>query len=95
MSLPNKLFDYIHAHIPVVASPMPEVARVVSDWKIGCVVADSSPDGIGSAVREVLAQPKAEWKVACERASKALHWGAEEPQILDALDSALSAGKLS
>lgn len=95
MSLPNKLFDYIHAHIPVVASPMPEVARVVNDWKIGCVVADSSPDGIGVAVREVLAQPKADWKAACERASKALHWGAEEPQILEALDRALSAGKLS
>ena len=95
MSLPNKLFDYIHANIPVVASPMPEVVKVVNDWGIGCVVEDSSPAGIGNAVEQVLAHPKSQWEGACKKAAEELHWGAEEPHILSALESAVGANAFS
>ena len=90
MSLPNKLFDYIHAGIPVVASPMPEVVRVVEAWNIGRVVRDSSPAGIIEAVNAVLARPLSEWRPVCAEAAAALHWGAEEPQIVQALEQAQS-----
>jgi len=91
MSLPNKLFDYIHAGIPVVASPMPEVVRVVEGWKIGYVVKDSTPSGIAEAVGVVLNRSISEWKAACARAASALHWGEEEKQIVQALKQAKSA----
>lgn len=88
MSLPNKLFDYIHAGIPVVASAMPEVARVVQEWHIGRVVDDATPGGIGGAVARVLEVPKLEWKSRCDEAASNLHWGKEEPHILAALNRA-------
>lgn len=88
LSLPNKLFDYIHAGIPVVASSMPEVARVVNEWRIGQVLDDASPGGLGEAVARVLEVPKSEWKTRCEEAALALHWGVEEPNILGALQQA-------
>ena len=91
MSLPNKLFDYIHAGIPVVASPMPEVVRVVEAWNIGRVVRDSSPSGIIEAVDAVLARPSSEWRAVCAEAAAALHWGTEERQIVKALEQAQSA----
>ena len=91
MSLPNKLFDYIHAGIPVVASPMPEVVRVVKGWNIGRVVRDSSPAGITEAVDAVLARPSSEWRAVCTEAAAALHWGTEERQIVKALEQAQSA----
>jgi glycosyltransferase involved in cell wall biosynthesis len=91
MSLPNKLFDYIHAGIPVVASPMPEVVRVVEEWSIGHVVRDSSPVGIAEAVDAALARPSSEWRVICAEAAAALHWGTEERQIAQALEQAQSA----
>ena len=91
MSLPNKLFDYIHAGIPVVASPMPEVVRVVEAWNIGRVVRDSSPEGIIEAVDAVLARPSSEWRAVCAEAAAALHWGTEERQIVKALEQAQSA----
>lgn len=90
MSLPNKLFDYIHAGIPVVASPMPEVVRVVEEWKIGRVVRDSSPTGIAEAVEAVLAQPASHWQAVCAEAAAALHWGTEERQMIKALQQAQS-----
>jgi glycosyltransferase involved in cell wall biosynthesis len=90
MSLPNKLFDYIHAGIPVVASPMPEVVRVVDEWNIGRVVRDSSPKGIAEGLEAVLAQPASHWHAVCAEAAAALHWGTEEPQITKALKQAQS-----
>lgn len=85
MSLPNKLFDYIHAGIPVVASAMPEVARVVNEWHIGRVVDEATPRSIGEAVAWVLEAPQSEWKIRCSDAAAALHWENEEPKILEAL----------
>jgi glycosyltransferase involved in cell wall biosynthesis len=88
MSLPNKLFDYIHAGVPVVASAMPEVARVVHEWRIGQVVDDATPEGIDEAVTRVLEVPKSEWYTRCRDAAAVLHWGNEEPHILQALERA-------
>ncbi len=92
MSLPNKLFDYIHAGIPVVASPIAEVTRIIEWWGIGHVVQDSTPAGIAAAVEVVLAQPRTQWQSVCSKAAHALHWEAEEANIVQALNQAQSAG---
>ncbi|MBL6865757.1 MAG: glycosyltransferase [Flavobacteriales bacterium] len=87
-SLPNKLFDYIHARIPVVASPMPEVKKVVEDWQIGVVIDDHSPTAIGMAVDAVLQTPSVEWERRCSEASESLNWQAEAAIIAEAMKAA-------
>ena len=67
---------------------MAEVVRIVETWKIGYVVEDSTPAGIASAVEAALAVSKADWNSKCSEASAALHWGAEEKHILQALKQA-------
>jgi glycosyltransferase involved in cell wall biosynthesis len=84
-SLPNKLFDYVHAGIPVVASPMPEVKRIVEDWHVGAVIEDHSPDSIAAAVRTVMSVDKSRWEGACREASFALNWQAESDVIAQAM----------
>jgi glycosyltransferase involved in cell wall biosynthesis len=37
-SLPNKLFDYLHAGIPVICSDLPEVSRIVRTHEVGVVL---------------------------------------------------------
>jgi glycosyltransferase involved in cell wall biosynthesis len=37
-SLPNKLFDYLHAGIPVICTDLPEVAAVVRKYDVGVVL---------------------------------------------------------
>lgn len=85
MSLPNKLFDYIHAGIPVVASPMPEVAKVVNHYGVGSVVESMDVDGIGRAIQHVLQPDAADWKNRCQQAALELNWEAEESQVRAAL----------
>ncbi len=84
-SLPNKLFDYIHAGIPVVASPMPEVQKIVHKWQVGAVIKDHGPGSIAEAVEEVLSVPRVDWTSRCAKASEQLNWQAEGDAIKEAM----------
>ncbi|MCC6542456.1 MAG: glycosyltransferase [Flavobacteriales bacterium] len=56
-SLPNKLFDYFRASIPVVVSDLPEVAGIVREYDAGLVVPQVEPGAIAAAVRAIRADP--------------------------------------
>ncbi|HUW92224.1 MAG TPA: glycosyltransferase [Bacteroidales bacterium] len=45
-SLPNKLFDYISARIPVIASPLPEISSVVTEYGCGIMLGKVTPEEI-------------------------------------------------
>ena len=90
LSLPNKLFDFIHVGLPIVASPMVEVKRIVEEYGVGVVADEVSTKAISKAVKEVLSQPKEQWRKACLNARENLHWGADAHIILEQLDRAKS-----
>lgn len=52
-SLPNKLFDYISAGIPVIASNLQEVAGIINDYGCGIILEDVKPDVIAAALRRL------------------------------------------
>ena len=91
-SLPNKLFDYIHAGIPIVASPMPEVRKIVEEWNVGVVIQNHEPEAIAEAVVEVMKGPREKWIAQCAKASKKLNWQAESDVIAEAMAKAVSKG---
>jgi glycosyltransferase involved in cell wall biosynthesis len=47
-SLPNKLFDYIAAGIPVIASPLPEVSTLLSEFGCGIILTEVTPAEIAA-----------------------------------------------
>lgn len=49
-SLPNKLFDYLNAGIPVLATDLPEVAGIVRKYNAGLVIPTADPALIARAV---------------------------------------------
>ena len=57
-SLPNKLFQYMGAGIPVVASDFPQVREVVIGAEAGLVVDTSRPERIAAAINELLSDPE-------------------------------------
>lgn len=85
-SLPNKLFDYLHAGIPVLATDLPEVAAIVRTYDAGMVLPQAGPAAIRDAVRHVLGDP-VRLKALRENATFAAHAldGGKETATLRAL----------
>jgi glycosyltransferase involved in cell wall biosynthesis len=81
-SLPNKLFEYFMAGIPVLGSEAPEIARVVTETGAGLVVSATDAAAIAAAITGILADPEPHRAAAIE-AGKRYHWGAEARVLLD------------
>jgi glycosyltransferase involved in cell wall biosynthesis len=43
-SLPNRIFDYLHAGVPVLATDFPEIANIVSKYKTGILINRYEPE---------------------------------------------------
>jgi len=79
-SLPNKLFDYIHAGIPVLASPLPEIKNIIEQYKIGDFIPSHDPKMIARKVNEIIENKAiiADWKKNLNLAVQDLSWETEE-----------------
>jgi len=75
-SLPNKLFDYITAGIPVIASNLPEVSKIVTENNCGIIIPDVSPAEIMKAIQKLKENQDllAEFKKNAVIASESLSW---------------------
>lgn len=80
-ALPNKLFDYIQARIPVVVTGLPEMKRIVEGYAVGLVTPTSEPDTLAETFRTALSDTslRATWAQNLETAARALTWQNEEP----------------
>jgi glycosyltransferase involved in cell wall biosynthesis len=70
-STPNKLFEYMSAGLAIAGSDIPEVARFVTDYDLGCLFDPYSPGDIAESLDRLvlsgqLEQMKTRARQACE-----------------------------
>jgi glycosyltransferase involved in cell wall biosynthesis len=79
-ALPNKVFEYLGAGLPVVVSDLPELRRLVQGRDDGWAVSPSQPAAVAVALRAALeadsgaraaAEPPPDWAVDAERLLRA------------------------
>ncbi len=83
-SLPNKLFDYIQAGLPVLASDLPEVRKIVDHYSIGKITPSTSVNDIASTMQHMISNSNALalWKENLKIAASELCWENEEKKLL-------------
>ncbi len=83
-SLPNKLFDYIHAGVPVLASGLAEIKKIITDYKVGDCIQNHDPKHIADKINAILnnEQLLADWKKNCKIAAEKLNWETEQLQLI-------------
>ena len=82
-SLPNKLFDYIHADTPVLASSLVEVKSIMNHYQIGELIRERTPQSIAKQIEE-MSQDLSSYDFA--KAKKELNWQ-NESQIIEGVFS--------
>jgi glycosyltransferase involved in cell wall biosynthesis len=85
-SLPNKLYEYMMAGIPVIASNFPEIATVIRETDSGILVDPESPEEIASAIRTLAANPEEAKRKGARGRMAALekhNWSNEEVKLLN------------
>jgi glycosyltransferase involved in cell wall biosynthesis len=78
-ALPNKLFEYIMAGIPVIVSDLPQMKNIIETYDVGKIVIDLQPKNIADTIDGFL-QDKSEVekiKKNCNAAAKNLNWEKE------------------
>jgi hypothetical protein len=83
LALPNKLFEYIAAGVPVVAAALPETQRLVESHGVGWCVAGEDPAAVAGALRVALhGPPDPGLRERLARAGEELSWEREQERLL-------------
>ena len=83
-SLPNKLFDFIQAGVPIIASHLTEIEKIIRYYDLGLFVENHDPMTIAKTIREALSDETrlTLWKHNLAIAAQELCWENEEKKLM-------------
>lgn len=75
-ALPNKLFDYLAAGVPVLASDLPEIRSIVEGYNVGKTVDQRNPDKIADALSQMIhaEADRKTWIQNADRLCETFNW---------------------
>ena len=86
-SLPNKVFDYMHAGVPILATRLPEIEKLITHYNIGDFTENHDPEALALKINEMLSSHKLqEYKRNTIAASYELNWLAEKVKLKAIID---------
>lgn len=92
-ALPNKLFEYLSAGVPVLASDLPEMRDVVRGHGVGLVVDPTDGAALAGALRRMTsdAAQRARWSAAAPAALETFRWQVASQRFAEAYRSLLAS----
>ncbi len=87
-SLPNKIFDYIQAGIPVLASKLPEVEGLIKKYDLGDVIEGHDPKQIAEKITAMLSSDRyPTWRKNTIIAAQENTWETEKQNLVRLLNT--------
>lgn len=82
-SLPNKIFDYIQAQIPVLSSRLPELERIINEYGVGLCIDSHEPQHLAGRMEQALTDTalRQAWKQNLATAAEILCRENEEQEL--------------
>lgn len=87
ISLPNKIFEYIDAAVPVLVSPLQEIEPIVRNFKTGVFINSYDPTELAKQINELLSNDSLLDSLAenCRIAAQEFCWENEEERIVETI----------
>ena len=82
-ALPNKVFDYIQAQVPILVSDLVEMKQIVEQYNVGETILDRTPLAIATQITAMLKKDKNYYTKQLSKASNELIWEKEEKKIIE------------
>jgi len=84
-SLPNKLFDYIYAGVPVLATPLVELKNIIEQYRIGSFIDNHEPQHIAATIDSMLKNETllAQYRTNTHKAAAELNWDKEKNTLVE------------
>lgn len=85
--LPNRLFDFIHAGLPMLAVDFPEIKRVIEGYNIGRCMHQPTVDNVVKEINYIRSNPQKvqQWKNNMKIAAEQLTWEHDAEPLLAVL----------
>lgn len=80
--LPNKIFEYNMAEIPIIVSNLPEMKNVVEKNGIGLSVKENTAKGLEEAIIQIVNKNKTDFEKNIEKAKNIFNWEQQENILL-------------
>jgi glycosyltransferase involved in cell wall biosynthesis len=92
LALPNKVFEYIAAGVPVVVSDLPELRRLVEEHGVGWTAAGDDATGLARTLADALAATNGR-SPDMAQAARELRWETEQRRLLEVYERLDVAGR--
>ncbi len=79
--LPNKIFEYVMAELPVIVSNLYEMKNLVESNNIGIVAKENTPQALSDAIKAALNLDKEILKKNLKKAKKIYNWQEQEKKL--------------
>lgn len=81
--LPNKLFEYAMAGLPVIVSNMKEMRELVENYKMGIVIEDDKVSSMNNAIDKILESNIEQMKQNAKRCAEENAWEKQEIKMIN------------
>ena len=78
-ALPNKIFDYLHANVPVITSDLPEMRALIEKYAFGEILCKRSPEVLASTIKLMT---KKSYAKELRFAKEKLNWAHEKKKLI-------------
>jgi glycosyltransferase involved in cell wall biosynthesis len=92
MSLPNKVFEYVAAGLPVLGSDLPAISALVNEHRIGLLAEPGEVEDVALKLGEMLEPERnSAFREAARKAAVELAWGREAERLAHEYREAVGA----
>lgn len=81
-ALPNKIFDYMQAGVPVLASDLPLYNQLFDEFRIGEILKTRNPESVAQKVEQIV-KNRLNYQPELKKASSVYNWDNEKLKLIE------------